>query len=742
MTGGSSTKTHVFESLAGFYPGLQVLLGELNPASRSENAFMNVREHVGFLPERFDYGKWATMPGHEHHPLRPEIHESSYFLHMATKDVSANIFDSTKNATSDWLWGADFSLREIEKKTKTGCGYAVVDSVKPLIGNLRLQDEMPSFFLSETLKYFFLAFDSNNPLNIDVGRHWVFTTEAHPIHYVPKKSQIHTLENTKQKIIKKLKYRVKERKTMRDNIPVSDLEVKKSCKKNSREEKWTLSSKRVDYWHDLCALSDEESNIDMEVFGHIVANETEFDLNFANLEHNVIGRGAQLTKSCPNFHHPNSYWVNALAGEQLTYNDMFVTTFSDEKLGLDNNLPALTSAALFGHSYYLKKRTNSCSLKDRHQQEYYEEKTKPDRVQPLSIQRVDMGHDIGTFDVSTLNGEGFYIKHVETGESIEATIIDKIVGQHSRDAFVAIESHIPVIANKHRNENKILKSLGSSFSKLKSVFQRKRDLEIPTIKQRSYERKVLISDMNGNAFSCEVELIHASGELKKAQTPADSGSNEALIYKKEKKVGSYPCLPAIYGPTELQELLYTDGVSYEAVLYGPNEKDPAGCSKAVNETKDTKNEEARIELVHRGTCNFRTKAINIGKRNNNIKAVIVTNTESKLFVMAGASDRQFVVENEPASILVTKEDGAEIMDIMERLKAKNVKKSQVKARIRIIPQNYQTPKKDVMWPRVTTSADHVQILASQGWGVSAKKDHDAQWALYILQHDASRIKND
>ena len=187
MTGGSSTKTHVFESLAGFYPGLQVLLGELNPASRSENAFMNVREHVGFLPERFDYGKWATMSGHEHHPLRPEIHESSYFLHMATKDVSANIFDSTKNATSDWLWGADFSFREIEKKTKTGCGYAVVDSVKPLIGNLRLQDEMPSFFLSETLKYFFLAFDSNNPLNIDVGRHWVFTTEAHPIHYVPKK---------------------------------------------------------------------------------------------------------------------------------------------------------------------------------------------------------------------------------------------------------------------------------------------------------------------------------------------------------------------------------------------------------------------------------------------------------------------------------------------------------------------------------------------------------------------------
>merc|ERR1740124_486731 len=46
-------------------------------------------------------------------------------------------------------------------------------------------NEMPSFFLSETLKYLYLIFDEDNILHQDNDREWVFTTEAHPIHHAP-----------------------------------------------------------------------------------------------------------------------------------------------------------------------------------------------------------------------------------------------------------------------------------------------------------------------------------------------------------------------------------------------------------------------------------------------------------------------------------------------------------------------------------------------------------------------------
>lgn len=75
MNDGFSLRSKVFESLAAFYPGMQVLLGELTPATRSENGFTSVREHLGFLPERFDFSTWSVLRDHSHHPLRPEIHE-------------------------------------------------------------------------------------------------------------------------------------------------------------------------------------------------------------------------------------------------------------------------------------------------------------------------------------------------------------------------------------------------------------------------------------------------------------------------------------------------------------------------------------------------------------------------------------------------------------------------------------------------------------------------------------------
>lgn len=40
----------VFESLMAFYPGMQVLLGEIVPAAKTLNSFFLVREFLGLLP--------------------------------------------------------------------------------------------------------------------------------------------------------------------------------------------------------------------------------------------------------------------------------------------------------------------------------------------------------------------------------------------------------------------------------------------------------------------------------------------------------------------------------------------------------------------------------------------------------------------------------------------------------------------------------------------------------------------
>ncbi|EEC45766.1 mannosyl-oligosaccharide alpha-1,2-mannosidase, partial [Phaeodactylum tricornutum CCAP 1055/1] len=183
---------HVLESLMAFYPGLQTLLGELVPAAQSLNSMFLVREWLGFLPERFHFGSWRLdggMSGAGKHPLRPELLESCYLLHKATQQVGSD--NNATGTSSGWLWAADWALRKLSA-ARTECGYASIKELRTFTSGttdgsshgVRLSNEMPSFFLSETLKYLYLIFDEDNILHRDKDREWVFTTEAHPIHHV------------------------------------------------------------------------------------------------------------------------------------------------------------------------------------------------------------------------------------------------------------------------------------------------------------------------------------------------------------------------------------------------------------------------------------------------------------------------------------------------------------------------------------------------------------------------------
>ncbi|KAF8628835.1 hypothetical protein AX17_005895 [Amanita inopinata Kibby_2008] len=67
-------------------------------------------------------------------------------------------------------------FESIEKYSRTDYGYANVASVD--WDPYAQEDEMPSWFLAETLKYLYLLFDDTDPIPLDK---WVFNTEAHPL---------------------------------------------------------------------------------------------------------------------------------------------------------------------------------------------------------------------------------------------------------------------------------------------------------------------------------------------------------------------------------------------------------------------------------------------------------------------------------------------------------------------------------------------------------------------------------
>lgn len=106
-----------------------------------------------------------VKPNDAHNLLRPEFIESLYYFYALTgnrtyQDMGWNVFQA------------------FEKHTKVASGYSSIGNVKNVL-NTRIRDLMESFWLGETLKYFYLLF-SDNVKEIDLDK-WVFNTEAHPL---------------------------------------------------------------------------------------------------------------------------------------------------------------------------------------------------------------------------------------------------------------------------------------------------------------------------------------------------------------------------------------------------------------------------------------------------------------------------------------------------------------------------------------------------------------------------------
>ncbi|KAJ8379700.1 hypothetical protein SKAU_G00004780 [Synaphobranchus kaupii] len=101
-----------------------------------------------------------------HNLLRPETVESLFYLYRFTQD----------RKYQDWGWEI---FQNFNKYTRVPSGgYTSINNVRdPDFPSPR--DKMESFFLGETLKYFFLLF-SDDPELISLDK-YVFNTEAHPL---------------------------------------------------------------------------------------------------------------------------------------------------------------------------------------------------------------------------------------------------------------------------------------------------------------------------------------------------------------------------------------------------------------------------------------------------------------------------------------------------------------------------------------------------------------------------------
>lgn len=146
------------DSLLAFFPGLQVLRGDLKPAIETHEMLYQVTKQHKFLPEAFTT-EFRVHWGQ--HLLRPEFAESTYYLYKATGDPY-------------YLRVGQSIVEKLNVYARVPCGFAAVQDVRTGTH----EDRMDSFFLAEMFKYLYLLFSEKSqlPINID---DYIFTTEAH-----------------------------------------------------------------------------------------------------------------------------------------------------------------------------------------------------------------------------------------------------------------------------------------------------------------------------------------------------------------------------------------------------------------------------------------------------------------------------------------------------------------------------------------------------------------------------------
>jgi mannosidase alpha-like ER degradation enhancer 2 len=158
MQTGKRTKT-TYGALDAFFPAVLALSGDIPRARRLQVSSFKMWNLHGIEPEILDYKQMRVISAAYH--LRPEIVESTYYLYHYTRDPQYRQMGETL-------------FNNFVKYCRTESGYAALSDVT----NKQQRDEMESFALAETFKYFYLLFAAPHGFNFDQV---IFNTEAHPL---------------------------------------------------------------------------------------------------------------------------------------------------------------------------------------------------------------------------------------------------------------------------------------------------------------------------------------------------------------------------------------------------------------------------------------------------------------------------------------------------------------------------------------------------------------------------------
>src|SRR5881398_2789637 len=148
-----------YGALDAFFPALLAHSGDVARARRLQDSSFKMWNMHEIEPEIIDYKTMQIVYNSYH--LRPEIVESTYYLHHFTHDpryrkMGEKIFE------------------DFVKYCRVDAGYTALQDVV----TKAKRDEMESFVLAETFKYFYLLFAPPDTLDFDKV---VFNTEAHPL---------------------------------------------------------------------------------------------------------------------------------------------------------------------------------------------------------------------------------------------------------------------------------------------------------------------------------------------------------------------------------------------------------------------------------------------------------------------------------------------------------------------------------------------------------------------------------
>jgi hypothetical protein len=141
-----------------YFPAVLTLSGEMESAAGYQDSWNSLWLKYGLEPMVYDYGKQEIL--HPAYNLNPEIIESAYYLWHFTGDKKY------KEMASQYF-------ADLMKYCRTEVAFTNIKDVR----TKEQKDHMETFFLAETMKYFYLVFADPKGVNPD---ECVFSTEAHP----------------------------------------------------------------------------------------------------------------------------------------------------------------------------------------------------------------------------------------------------------------------------------------------------------------------------------------------------------------------------------------------------------------------------------------------------------------------------------------------------------------------------------------------------------------------------------